>query len=122
MKMYIRLTIAIVATFTILSGCNSVDKKAPLLPKDASFVVHFNTNSLSSKLSWQDVSRSKWFSGLMNEAQDSAVKSILEDPSSSGIDTKEGLFAFAKREADGGYSGFTGYIKDPAAFEAFNKR
>ena len=121
MKKYIRLSIAMFATLSILTGCSSVDKKAPLLPKDASFVIHFNTNSLSSKLSWDEVSKSNWFGELANKAQDSLAKTILADPSSSGIETEEGLFVFARREANGGYSGFTGYIKDAAAFEAFNK-
>ena len=122
MKKNIRLSIAIVATLSILTGCSSVDKNAPLLPKDASFVIHINTNSLSSKLSWDEVKKSNWFSELTRKADDSLAKAILADPSSSGIETKEGLFVFARKQADGGYGGFTGFIKDLAAFEAFNKR
>jgi len=122
MKKYFHLSVVIIATLTILSACNSVDKKTPLLPKDATFVVHLNTNSLSSKLSWDEVKKSNWFAESTHDEKDSLVRSILEDPSSSGIETKEGLFVFARREANGGYSGFTGYVKDLAAFEAFNKK
>ena len=121
MKKHITLSLTI-ATVLIIAGCSSVDKKAPLLPKDAALVVHFNTNSLSSKLSWEELRKSSWFTELTVKSEDTFAKKILEDPSSSGIETKEGLFLFARRQTHGGYGGFTGYIKDGAAFETFNKK
>jgi len=124
MKKY-KLTFgAIIAGLLFLfTSCSSVDKKAPLVPKDAAFTIHLNTNSLSSKLSWEEIRKSNWFNEATSKQDDSLTKKILEDPANSGMDTKSGFFVFARKEANGtGYVGFTGYIKDAAAFEAFNKK
>ena len=113
----------VVVLLLVLTSCSSVDKKAPLLPRDAAFAIHLNTNSLSSKLSWEDVRKSNWFIETTSKERDSFTKKILEDPDNSGMDTKQGFFVFARKEANGtGYLGFTGYIKDAAAFETFNKK
>ena len=115
---------AIIAGLLFLfTSCSSVDKNAPLVPKDAAFTLHLNTNSLSSKLSWEEIRKTNWFNEATSRQDDSLTKKILEDPANSGMDTKGGFFVFARREANGtGYVGFTGYIKDAAAFETFNKK
>ncbi|HYJ37591.1 MAG TPA: DUF4836 family protein [Chitinophagaceae bacterium] len=113
----------ITATLMVIAGCSSVDKKAALVPIDAAFAIHLNTNSLSSKLSWDEVKKSNWFVQISSRENDSFTQKILDDPGNSGMDTKGGFFVFARKEANGtGYVGFTGFIKDAAAFEAFNKK
>src|SRR4051812_23997473 len=113
----------LVITLIIFSSCNSIDKKAPLVPRDAAFVMHVNTNSLSSKLSWDDIKKSNWFSEVSMHHKDSLLQRILDDPSNSGMDTKEGFFVFAKQNPNSmGYLAFTGYVKDANTFEAFNKK
>ena len=107
----------------VLSSCSSLDKNAPLVPKDAAIVLHLNTNSLSSKLSWDDIKKTNWFIQMSSEQKDSLTKKLLENPDNSGIDTGDGLFVFMRKTQDGaGYGGFTGKIKNAAAFEAFNKK
>jgi len=113
----------LLAIVLILSSCNSFDKNSPLVPKDAAFAVHLNTNSLSSKLSWDDIKKSHWFTEIASDQKDSLTKKILDDPSNSGMDTKQGFFVFARRIVNGpSYFGFTGSVKDASAFEAFNKK
>jgi Domain of unknown function (DUF4836) len=113
----------IAASMVLIASCGSVDKKAALVPKDAAFAIHLNTNSLSSKLSWDELKKSSWFIQMSGQKHDSLTQKILDDPGNSGMDTKGGFFVFARKEANGsGYVGFTGYIKDAAAFEAFNKK
>lgn len=120
---HVKLLIAILAIGSLLTSCGSFDKNSPLIPKDAAFVIHLNTNSLSSKLSWDDIRKSNWFTNIAIHGNDSLTKKILEDPANSGMDTKAGFFAYGRRIANGAsYFAFTGTVKDAGAFEAFNKQ
>jgi len=120
---HIKPLISIFALVLIMSSCSTFDKNSPLVPKDAAFAVHLNTNSLSSKLSWDEIKKTSWFMDMATNQKDSLVKKILDDPANSGMDTKQGFFVFARRVTDGpSYFGFTGTVKDAAAFEAFNRK
>src|SRR2546421_6092718 len=114
----------IVALLFVFTSCNSVDKKAALIPKDAAFVIHLNTKSLSSKLSWEEIKQTNWFRDVSSGHNDSLAKKILDDPDNSGINTNEGFVIFGKPETShkGFLIGLSGNIKDVAAFEAFNKK
>jgi hypothetical protein len=123
MMKHIKPIVGILSILIAVSGCSSFDKNSALVPKDAAFVVHLNSNSLSSKLSWDDIKKTSWFTRMTSNETDSLKKKILEDPANSGVDTKQGFYAFARRISNGpSYFGFTGTIKDAAAFEAFNKK
>ncbi len=122
-----KLTLSFSATLLIIvfaiSGCSSVDKNTLLIPVDAAFVVHLNTNSLSTKLSWDEIKQTNWFREAHSSNRDTLAMKILDDPDNSGMNTKGGFAIFAKRaDTRSGYIGFTGTIKDAAAFEAFNKK
>jgi len=108
------LTVAI----TSIVSCSSNKTGIPI-PKDASFAVHVNTNSLTSKVSWQEIQQNDWFKKLYAEETDSLSRKILNDPSNSGVDLKSELAFFVKKQGQGGYMAVEGGIKDAAAFEAF---
>jgi hypothetical protein len=97
----------------------SRNKSGIAIPKDASFAVHVNTNSLTSKVSWQEIQQNEWFKKLYAEETDSLTRKILNDPSNSGVDLQSELAAFVKKQGQGGYMAVEGGIKDAAAFEAF---
>ena len=59
------------------------------MPKDAGFVMHINSSSLSSKLSWEEISQTNWFKEMPRKPTDSLAQKLLDDPSNSGIDTKK---------------------------------
>ncbi len=122
-KVNLGLVTLIFSILIVTTSCNSVDKKAALVPRDAMFALHLNTGSLSSKLSWDEVKKTNWFNQISMDQKDSLTRMLLDDPGNSGMDTKEGFFVFARKENDGtGYFGFSGNVKDAAAFEAFNKK
>ena len=124
MKKIIGTLSVFTAFILILSSCSKVDKNAMLIPRDAAFAVHLNTNSLSGKLSWAEIKQTKWFQDMHKaSAEDSLTQKLLDDPDNSGMKTNDGFTMFAKRaNSQKGYFGFAGSIKDAAAFEAFNKK
>lgn len=123
MKKIIGTLSVFTALILILSSCSKVDKNAMLVPKDAAFAVHLNTNSLSKKLSWDEIKQTTWFSKMHRSAEDSLAQKLLDNPDNSGMKTDAGFAIFAKRAtSQKGYFGVAGSIKDEAAFEAFNKK
>ena len=106
---------------SFLFSCNKTDKTGLLVPKDAGVVVHVNSASLSSKLSWEEISQTDWFKDLTNETTDSTAQKLMSEPAHSGIDTKASLVFYLRKLGQGGYAVFTGSVKDPAAFETFCK-
>ncbi|WP_315818016.1 hypothetical protein [Paraflavitalea speifideaquila] len=58
----------------LITSCSSGDKSAIAIPKDAGLVVHINTPSLTSKLSWKEIQQTKWFQKAYAEADDSLAK------------------------------------------------
>ena len=119
-----KLTPFLALSFLVLFfgiSCKKGGKTGLLVPKDAAVVIHINTASLTSKLSWEEISQTDWFKEMSNQANDSTAQRLLKDPGHSGIDTKSDLVFFMKRQGRGGYLVFEGSVKDAATFEAFNK-
>lgn len=114
------LTLSMLVLVLVVS-CKNADKSGLLVPEDAGVVVHINSGSLSSKLSWEEISQTEWFQEISKEATDSTAQKLLKDPGQSGIDTKADLVFYMKKQGRGGYLVFGGTVKDAAAFEAFNK-
>ncbi|MBL7744471.1 MAG: DUF4836 family protein [Chitinophagaceae bacterium] len=110
------------ATVLLLAACgNKGGKSGLLVPKDAAIVVHINSASLSSKLSWEEIRQTNWFKEINKEADDTLARQLLADPGNSGIDTKADLVFFMKKQGKGGYLVFEGSLKDAAAFEKMLK-
>jgi hypothetical protein len=112
-------------SFLILSACvlliaacgKKGGKSGLMVPKDAAIVVHINSKSLTSKLSWEEITQTNWFKEMSKDATDTLAKQLLADPASSGIDTKADLVFYMKRQGKGGYLVFEGGITDASAFE-----
>lgn len=112
----------VLALSVLLHSCSSADKNALPVPKDAAFVLHLNTKSLNSKLSWEEIKKSTWFNEAEGKATDSLARQLLNDPESSGIETKDEIVFFVKRtNSNEGFFVVSGRVKDAAKFEAFNK-
>ena len=106
----------------LTTACKDADKVGKLVPSDALFAVHINTNALSKKLSWEEIQNTEWFQNINNSAEDTIAQRLLRNPESSGIDTKSDLVFFMKKQGNGGYFAFTGSLKDAKAFESFNQQ
>ncbi|THU41262.1 DUF4836 family protein [Niastella caeni] len=116
-----RNLLSLVLLSIVISGLVSCSRTKPgiAVPKDASLAVHININSLTSKVSWQEIQQNDWFKELYADETDSLSKKILDNPANSGIDIKADLAFFVKKEGQGGYMAFEGGVKDASAFEAF---
>lgn len=106
----------------LFAACGGADKSNVTVPKDAAVVIHLNMPALSSKLSWSEIKASAWFKELSADSRDSLAQQLLDDPKKSGIDTEAEMVFFLKRLPKGAYMALEGILKDPAAFEAFNKQ
>lgn len=89
------------------------------MPKDAAIVVHINGASLNSKLSWDEIKQTDMYAAMMQQAEDSLAKQILDNPEKSGIDIKSDAYLFVKNDGSNTYIGFTCNIKDEKAFTSF---
>lgn len=112
-----------IAFCIFLCSCSSADKNALPIPKDAAFVMHINTKSLTSKLSWEEIKKSNWYNMANDRPEAGIMKDIMQNPDTAGIDTKEDLAVFMKKlSKNQAFAAFTGRLKNVAAFEAFNKK
>jgi len=100
----------------LLFSCSK--KNAVPVPKDAAVVLHIDGASLQSKLSWEEIKNSKWYTDAIKEVKDSTVEKILNDPASSGIDLQSDSYIFAVPRGNKLYSVFTANLKDDKAFAA----
>lgn len=92
-----------------------------LVPKDAAIVIHINSSSLSSKLSWEEIRQTNWFKQMSKETTDTMAQRLLADPSSSGVDIKDDFVFYMKKQGRGGYMIFQGSLNDAGNFEKLNK-
>ncbi|MBC7850194.1 MAG: DUF4836 family protein [Chitinophagaceae bacterium] len=106
----------------LMVSCKQGDKSTLQVPIDAGFVLHVNNTSLSTKLSWDEIKATKWFKEVSAESTDTLFARLLENPENSGMDTKADMIAYMKKQSKSGYFAFGGSLKDPAAFELFNKK
>jgi hypothetical protein len=111
------LLLLAVALVSIVS-CSS-NKTGIAIPKDASFALHVNVKSLTSKVSWQEIQQNEWFKEAYANETDSFAKKTLQDPTNSGIDVQGDLGVFIKKQGQGGYVAVEGGVKDAASFETF---
>ncbi len=118
MQRHLLSLLLLAVALTSIVSCSS-DKKGIAIPKDASFALHVNVKSLTSKVSWQEIQQNEWFKEAYANETDSFAKKTLQDPANSGIDVQGDLGVFIKKQNQGGYMAVEGGIKDAAAFETF---
>lgn len=123
MKAFFRFAFGIFFTVVIFSSCGKKNETGSRVPNDAVFVVYVNTNSMSSKLSWNDIKQTDWFKNTYADPKTADWrKKILDNPASSGIDFDKGLIFFSKKSSGDDYFFVAeGTIKNVKDFEQFNK-
>ena len=116
-----RLLTVLAFAVLLFAACTNKDASqySLMIPDDAPFVVHISGSSLSSKISWEEISESAWFREMANKSDDSLASELLKDPSNSGIDTKADLVVFSKTPGNRSYVVVAGTIADPGKFEKF---
>jgi len=106
----------------LFASCKKGGKSGLLVPEDAAIVVHINSSSLASKLSWEEIRQTNWFKEMAKETTDTTAQQLLADPANSGIDTKADLVFYMKKLGRGGYLIFEGSLTDAIAFETLAKK
>ncbi|MBO9200447.1 MULTISPECIES: DUF4836 family protein [Niastella] len=118
MQRHLFSLLLLAVAITSIVSCSS-DKSGIHIPKDASFALHVNVKSLTSKVSWQEIQQNEWFKEAYANQTDSFARKILQDPANSGIDVQGDVAVFVKKQNQGGYAAVEGNVKNATAFEAF---
>ncbi len=124
MKYVLRPMTMLVSLALILNSCSTkIYDKGKMIPKNAAVIVHLNTKSLMSKVSWDDIKQTNWFKEMYNDTSVKPwTKKLLDNPAGTGIDLDAGLVIFVQKNInDDGQIVVEGDIKDAKTFEAFNK-
>ena len=109
------------ALLVFMSSCSKTNKEGKNIPKNAAIVVLVNGESISSKLPWEEVKKNELFMQLYNDSTiDAFVKSALDNPENTGIDTKKDFLFFLQKDSIGGYVAIEGTVKDEAKFKKFS--
>jgi Domain of unknown function (DUF4836) len=122
--MKLRLLLILSASVLLFASCgNKGGSSGLMIPKDAALVVHINSPSLSSKLSWDEIKQSNWFTTMQKgrKTSDTLVNELLANPGSSGINLNADMIFYIKKHGRGSYMIFAGALTDAAAFEKLCK-
>jgi hypothetical protein len=107
----------------LLASCAKTNKQGKLIPKEAAIVITLDGKSLSAKLPWEEIKKNPLFQSMSSDStMPAALKSLLDNPETSGMDISSDCILFAVKDSLGGYLGFEGSVKDEAAFKTFNKQ
>ncbi len=119
-KRFFSLSAAALVAVLLFSSCKSKKKNTQgrYIPETAGVVLHVNGESLTSKLSWEDIKQNEWFKELYKDTTKSAfAKTMLDNPENSGVNMKGDLLIFMVKDSTGSYSGVQGAITDEAKFK-----
>ena len=106
----------------LFAACSQPNTQGKLIPKEAAVVIQVDGKALSSKLSWDEIKQNPSFKDAVTDnAVSAAMKVILNNPDSAGIDTKTDLLFFALKDTAGTYVAFEGMIKGEDQFKTFIK-
>ena len=95
MKYVSKLTTMLICLGLIISSCSKINNQVKMIPKNAFVVVHLNSKSLSSKLSWEEIRQTNWFKEMYNDTLGKSwTKKLMDNPGSSGIDLDADLVLF----------------------------
>ena len=111
------------ATIILLASCSKPNTQGKFIPKEAAFVIHIDGKSLSARLPWEEIKQNPAFKQAYNDSTiPAAIKVLLNNPDSAGIDTKTDMLFFVQKDSSGGYVAFEGTVKDENLFKTFNKQ
>ena len=113
----------LIAAVLLFSSCSKTNKQGRYIPKNAAMVVLVNGESISSKLPWAEVKQNELFKQLYQDSSlDLFIKTALDNPDNTGIDTKKVFLFFVQKDSIGGYVAMEGTLKDAAKFKQFNSQ
>src|SRR5258706_12441782 len=101
-----RSVLVLSAVALLLASCSNKGGKSGLMvPKDAAFVLHINSASLSSKISWNEIKQTSWFTEMRTQTASSAslAQKLFDVPSNSGVDTKKDFVMYVRKQGRGSY-------------------
>ena len=119
--------LAAIATLLILSSCSKTNKQGKMIPKEAGFVVHFNSKSLSEKINIAQLKETDWYKQMMQQfnADSSApefAKKLQENMGHNGMDSLSDFIIFGENNLEEGMKiVFEGGLKDAGVFTSFLK-
>ena len=91
--------IFVVTAAIVFASCTKPNTQGKLIPKEAAFVIMLDGKSLSAKLPWDEIRQNPL---LLEMSADSglpaALRSILDNPENSGMDTKADCLLFAVKD------------------------
>lgn len=114
------LSLVAIFSLLVLASCSKSGKTGLLIPEEASIVISINSQSLSEKITWQEIQASEWYKEIQQKAtnDDTAISALVSEPEKSGIDIKAGFAFFMKPQNNGGYLAFQGKLTNAANFES----
>jgi hypothetical protein len=119
---YIKSITLLALTAILITSCGKKSNLGKLIPKEAAVVVDLNTKSLFSKLPWDEIKKTNWYSELMSDTSIPATsKAFLTDPAKTGIDMNADILFFALHPTDSGQIIVEGNLKDSKLFSDFIK-
>jgi hypothetical protein len=115
------LVISFAALFFMDSCSKKTNTQGRYIPSNAAVVLHVNAESILEKLPWEEIKQNDLFIQMYADTSlSSFVKSAMDNPENTGIDTKKDLVFFMVKDSSGGYLAFEGTLKDAAKFKAYN--
>jgi hypothetical protein len=116
---FFRLSAAVIL-IACLASCHKKNTQGRLIPNDAAFVMVIDGQSLSSKLPWDEIKQNPLLQkALADSATPATVKSVLNNPDSSGLETKSDIIFYVEKDSIGGYLAVEGSLKDSALFKNY---
>lgn len=115
------LLITVIAVLSLSSCSKKKNTQGRYIPANAAVILHMNAGSIFEKLPWEEVKQNQLFVEMYADTSlSSFVRSAMDNPENTGIDTKKDLVFFMVKDSTGGYFAFEGTVKDAAKFKAYN--
>ena len=128
MQLHFRIRfIAAIAIMLFFASCSKSNKQGRLVPKDAGFVMHWNSKSLSGKINMNELKQSDWYKQITEQVygdsnRSAFMKKITEFGKNSGVETLSDFIFFVDNSGtDGMHLVVEAGLKDPKTFESFLK-
>jgi len=103
------------------SSCGKQNEAGKMIPENAGFVAQIDLQSLSKKMSWNDIQQTAVYKKIITDSSMKEwSKKLLENPASSGIDFDKGLVFFTAVHNGKTYVAAEGKIHNESDFAQFN--
>ncbi len=119
-KQYLASIIFFLLSALVFTSCKKGSEQGKLIPEEAAFVMVINGESMNQKLPFSEFKNGALFQEVYNDSTtDATVKTIMTDPSNTGIAIDKEIIMFVVKDDIGGYMGIEGTVKDAAKMKSF---